>query len=277
MKFCSIAIFALSMILPRPAASQTVGRILLDDATNVAKDVGAIWSSPFDASGRDWLLAGASFAAFGVSMLADQSLSDWAIESKDNAFFSSIKEVRRGGKLFSGKYVVPPIAAVYIIGVATNNQGMRDFVMGCAAAWGSQSPLRKVVYRIVGRARPDTLPNDPQNWELFPGDDWMMRSFPAGHFANALSCVTFWNKRFRMGPAEPALYALAAAIGVGRMADEAHWTSDTVIGGILGYAVGSEIARRSLSRQAMARGLSTSSLYISPGASGTTVGLRWSF
>jgi hypothetical protein len=35
---------------------------------------------------------------------------------------------------------------------------------------------------------------------------------------------------------------------VGRIADGGHWTSDTVLGGILGYAVGREVARRSLER-----------------------------
>jgi hypothetical protein len=32
------------------------------------------------------------------------------------------------------------------------------------------------------------------------------------------------------------------------MADGEHWTSDTVIGGVIGYAIGSAIARRQLAR-----------------------------
>jgi membrane-associated phospholipid phosphatase len=85
-----------------------------------------------------------------------------------------------------------------------------------------------------------------------------MRSFPAGHFANAVSCATFWNERFKLGVAEPILYVLAAAVGVGRTADDAHWFSDHIIGGILGYAVGREIARRSLRRS---RGLPHSQVF----------------
>ena len=93
-----------------------------------------------------------------------------------------------------------------------------------------------------------------------------------------MSCATYWNKRFHLGPIEPALYGVAAAVGVGRMADRGHWLSDTVLGGILGYAVGSEVARRSLARQS-AGGSSggSSSAFISPEQGGVTMGMRWTF
>ncbi|HEY7394887.1 MAG TPA: phosphatase PAP2 family protein, partial [Gemmatimonadaceae bacterium] len=108
---------------------------------------------------------------------------------------------------------------------------------------------RKGTYLIVGRERPDTSPNDPNRWQV-PGDwnDWQEHSFVAGHFANAMSCATYWNERFNLGWWGVPVYALAGAIGVGRLADGGHWTSDTVLGGILGYAVGREVARRSLER-----------------------------
>lgn len=281
MKVRVIALIAATLALTRVADAQTVARILEDDFRNVGKDILAIWGAPFDGTSRDWGLAAASFGAFGLAMLADQQASDWAIENKDAAFFRAIKPLRRGGVLYSGKYVVPPIAALYVVGVATKNQNMRDFVLGCMATWGGESPARRVVAYVFGRARPDSFPDDPQHWKLGGGQgNWMMRSFPAGHFANVMGCATFWNERFRLGALEPVLYGIAGSVGVGRMADEGHWFSDTVIGGILGYAVGREIAHRSLKRQA-ARGMSgapgASSLYITPDRGGATFGMRWSF
>lgn len=277
MRIRVLASAAALLTLTRVASAQSVGKMLGDDFKNAGKDVVAIWGSPFDASGRDWALTAAAFGAFGVSMFADQSVSDWAIESKNGGFFRALDPVRRGGVLFSGKYVVPPVAAVYLIGLATKNQDLRDFVMGCMSSWGAQSAIRKSVYLLVGRARPDTLSNDPQNWKVPSGGDWQMHSFPAGHFANAIACATYWNKRFHLGAAGPVVYAFAAAVGIGRLADEAHWTSDTVLGGILGYAVGKEIAQRSLNRHAK-RGAGGASFNVSPAANGgLTMNLRWSF
>jgi membrane-associated phospholipid phosphatase len=273
----TLAIIIAMLTLTRVAASQSVGKMLSDDFKNTGRDIGAIWTAPFDASGHDWLLTGAALGAFGVSMLADQSVSDWALRNDSSAFFEAISPLRRGGKLFAGKYVVPPVAVAYIVGIATKNQDVRDAVMGCMASWGAQSVVRKTLYLLVGRARPDTIPNDPQVWKVPSGGSWEMHSFPAGHFANAMGCASFWNNRFHLGVGEVAIYALAGAVGVGRLADGAHWTSDTVLGGILGYAVGKEIARRSLSRSATASASKTAQMFLAPELGRSVIGLRFTF
>lgn len=285
MKIAGVAVLAALAFAPAAASAQTVGEIVVNDWRDAGKDILSVWGSPFDARGRDWALFGAALAVTGASMLVDQPVSDWAIRNKDSWGFRAIDPVRRGGWLFSGKYVVPPIAAAYIAGVAFDNQDLRDFVTGCAASWAANSFVRKGLYQLVARARPDTMPDDPQHWGgPGEGDEWMMRSFPAGHFANAMSCVSYWNNRFRMGYAEPALYALAVAIGVGRFADEAHWTSDSVIGGIFGYAIGREVARRSLKRhaaRAAANGTPlaapSSSFSIMPDPNGVSFSIAWKF
>lgn len=239
------------MLGTQPARAQSIGKMLGDDFKNVGADIFSIWASPFDASKRDWALTAGAFAAFGATMLADQSVADWAVRNDSSQLFKAIKPVRTGGSFYVGKNVVPPILGVYVLGVAFKNQGMRDFVTGCMSAWGSQSVIRKSVYRLVGRDRPYASPDDPNKWSI-PGDASTSddNSFPGGHFANAAACATFWNKRFDV-PVVPAvaIYAVAGAVGIGRVADGGHWASDQVLGGILGYAVGSEIARRSLQRR----------------------------
>lgn len=278
MNIRSIAVaVATAMACAGPASAQSVGKMLGDDFKNAGKDIVSIWGSPFDASGRDWLLAGLAFAATGATMLADEPVADYLQRHENAGVFRAMEPVRKGGVLFTGKYVVPPIAALYIAGLAFKNQDLRDFVIGCVSAYAAQAPVRKTVYALVGRARPTIAPDDPQRWSVPADSGWDHRSFPAGHFANVMGCATYWSKRFKLGPVEPAFYTLAAAVGIGRMVDKGHWSSDTVLGGIFGYAVGSEIARRSLSRNAARGALSTSSLYISPGAEATTVGMRWTF
>ncbi|HTJ23896.1 MAG TPA: phosphatase PAP2 family protein, partial [Gemmatimonadaceae bacterium] len=142
--------------------------------------------------------------------------------------------------------VLPPLVALYAAGLATKRTDLREAVTGCGTSWFSQSMMRQATYRLVARARPDTSPDDPQRWGL-PGDgkNWQLQSFPAGHLANAMACASFWSNRYHLGYGEPALYALAAIVGLGRIADAGHWTSDSVLGGIIGYATGREIARRS--------------------------------
>ena len=49
-------------------------------------------------------------------------------------------------------------------------------------------------------------------------------------------------------------FGVAAAIGLGRMADGWHWASDTMTGTLLGIAVGTAVANRQLSRNPIAAG-----------------------
>jgi len=276
MQIVRVATLAALLASSQVAVAQSVGRMLEDDIRNVGKDVWAVWTSPFDASGKDWVLTAGAYGAFGLSMLADQGVSDWAIENANSGFFKALSPVRRGGKLFAGKYVVPPVAVAYVVGIAIQNQDLRDAVTGCMSSWGAQSVLRKAIYATLGRARPDTMPHDPQHWELLPGGNWQMHSFPAGHFANAMACAAFWDKRFSLGPGSVVVYGLAGAVGLGRFADRAHWFSDTVLGGILGYAVGNEIARRSLARERERAQKAGTQLYVAP-TPGYNLGVRFQF
>ncbi len=285
MNFRTIAVIATACTMTaRPADAQSVGSMLKDDFSFFARDVGAVWAAPFKATGKDWATFAGAMGLFGVSMLADQEVGDWSLRQDSAGRFKAIEELRRGGFLFTGKYVVPPVAVLYIAGLAFKHQGMRDAVMGCGATWLAQSPPRRYLAHAIGRARPDTTkddparfePNDPQLWEIGWQNDWNMRSFPGGHIANVMGCASFWANRFDLGGVgEVALYAVATGVGVGRMADGAHWFSDQVIGAILGYAIGKEVARRQLRR--VEGNALTTGMRISPGVNGTTISLGWTF
>ena len=240
-----LAVVALSFASPSLGA-QSIGRLFTDDVGHAAGDVGAIWLSPFRASSHDWLLTAGAAGAFSVSMLADRPIAAWAARNDGSPLFDALKPVRQGGAGYSAKFVLPPLLTLYAVGLASRRSDLREAVTGCGASWFSQSMMRQATYRLVARQRPDTSLDDPQRWGL-PGDgkNWQLQSFPAGHLANAMACASFWSNRYDLGYGEPALYGLAAVIGLGRIADGGHWTSDSVLGGIIGYATGREIARRS--------------------------------
>ena len=86
---------------------------------------------------------------------------------------------------------------------------------------------------IVERARPDLA-----NLTGFSGT-----SFPSGHAvagAAAWACVAFLLGRRRPKAFRAVLYGLAAGIGVivagTRVALGVHWTTDVIIGAIIGWA-----------------------------------------
>jgi membrane-associated phospholipid phosphatase len=65
-----------------------------------------------------------------------------------------------------------------------------------------------------------------------------------------MSCVSYFSHRFSLGVAEPVMFAYPIMIGLGRMADGWHWTSDTMAGAAMGFAIGKAIADRQSARSA---------------------------
>ena len=86
---------------------------------------------------------------------------------------------------------------------------------------------------IVGRARPE---EDLGAWaRTGSGNSRANSSFPSGHSAVAFAAVTPFAQEYDA----PWLYGVAAVSSMGRIANRKHWVSDTVAGGIVGYAIGS--------------------------------------
>ena len=84
-----------------------------------------------------------------------------------------------------------------------------------------------------GRARPsDELGNGQFNG--FTGDA-AQSSFASNHVALAFALVTPFARQYD----NPWLYALATTSALGRIQSRDHWLSDTVAGGLMGYAIGS--------------------------------------
>lgn len=243
-------------------SSQSVVRIVGDDVRYAAKDFLSIWTSPFDAGAKDWLIAAGVLGGSALISPLDDEVDRWAIENRDRGVLDAIGPFRRGGTFYSMNKLTPFAAGAYILGVVTKHDATRDGIMGCLAAYGANTTIRhQLVYRLVGRDRPEINRNvapgastppaahgDQYDFVL-PARTWGQHSFPGGHVANVATCASFFSHRFHWGWGEPVLAGIVAVMGVGRLADRGHWLSDQIVGTVFGYAIGREIARRQLARR----------------------------
>ena len=244
---------------PASAPAQSIGRMIGYDVLHAGGDIVGTWAAPFHSTARDWLGAGVVLALGAAISPLDDDVDRWFLNHQRDAVFTSLKEFREGGRAFAGSTITPAALGVYVIGVATKNRGIRDGVWGCVASYASESVVRsQVMYRLVGRLRPDSLRRDhvqvpsaqgDQYKFFFPGSNaWGKHSLPAGHVANVAACASFLSHRFDNPYVTTPAYAIATGVGVGRLVDRRHWTSDTVLGALFGYAVGKEVAQRSRER-----------------------------
>ena len=214
------------------------------ELNNALKDVVHIWTAPAHLDAGDLPGVAALAGATGAAMLVDEPIHEWLRAHPDALPARILTPFREGGPanmLGRSYFLVATSGVLYLAGAVGDDVGLRNAGRGCGTSVLATTVSRHVVARLLGRERPRANKGafviKPIAW-----GDWPMRSFPGGHGANAMSCASFWNQRFDLGAAEPVLYGLAAAVGAGRIVDEAHWTSDTVFGLGYGYAIGREVA-----------------------------------
>ena len=282
-----IAVLAMmSLSGRRDAGAQSVARIMGSDIKNSVGDAWAVWTSPVHGRPRDWLLAAGTVAASAAFMPVDDVVDRWALKQQNDAVWSSIKQFREGGVAFSGRQITPVALGLYAVGIVVHSPELREGLVGCATAYGATSVVRTfVVYPLVARTRPDSGRSISEAPPARSGDQydfhvpgsrvWGLHSLPGGHITNVAACAAFLTKRFDMGVAAPLPWLVVGAVGVGRLLDRRHWLSDEILGGFFGYAVGKEIALRSLRRSSHASATTASQSNLSIGPAPGGIAIRW--
>lgn len=237
----------LSVVTGAQAQEKSVGR----DFEAAAKDVLWVWSSPVRVEAEDLEALGLVTAASGVTLLLDEHVRRWVVEHPDALpvqLLTPFRETSPINLIGRTKFLQPLSAAMYLAGWALDEPDLRAAGIGCSATNLSNTLMRHVMALLLGRKRPSVEEGAYQFQPLAFGE-WENRSFPGGHAANAITCISFWNHRFDLGPAEPLLYMLGGLVGFARILDDAHWTSDSIVGLSIGFAVGKGTAGRQLGRR----------------------------
>ena len=248
----AIAVVLAVMCLAVTADAQRTFKSIGRDFEFAVRDILHVWASPIHADRREWATFAASAAFVGATSLVDDDIQRAMARHPRSAFMRGLEVFREEHKtelfnLGSGKRLQPISGVLYLLGFAFDSRALRDAGMGCASTQQANILVHHGSYAIISRERPLTANGDQYDIELGAGP-WAEHSFYGGHAGNIMGCVTYWNERFDLGPAEPVLYLLAIGVGLGRVADQRHWLSDTFTGMLVGHAFGRVIGRRARAR-----------------------------
>ncbi|HEX7050630.1 MAG TPA: phosphatase PAP2 family protein [Longimicrobiales bacterium] len=246
------AILALTLIAARAAPAQESSRTTVrGDVDHFFDDVVHVWTSPFRAD-ADAIAPLIAVTATTIAVgLADGEIQAWLEGHPDAAPVRLVAPLRDSSfisKIGYTRTMTVLSAGLYGAGLLFDSDAIREAGIGCLTADIANTLARHGLARLLGRLRP-RFTDDPYVIRPLAFGDWPLRSFPAGHIANIMACTAFWDNRFDLGVVGPALYVLGIGIGLGRVLDGAHWTSDSVFGAIFGWAVGRAIADRFLERR----------------------------
>jgi hypothetical protein len=253
-----LAVFAVLVVLiPMTAGAQRFFRDAVTDIRNGVGDTYYILASPTRADGKDWATFGGVMAITALSSIVDDNLDAWIVERDAAGAFDFMeffreREDTEWSDIGAARILSKLSLGIWVVGLATDSEGLRDAGMGCLATWIGIAGTREINYRIWWRARPSHANGDQYLTDWGHGQ-WPNRSFVAGHFANPMGCTKLWADRFELGVLEPAMYATSYFVAVSRMVDRRHWLSDVIVAGALGYAAGKIVAHRQNERRAKAQ------------------------
>ncbi len=216
----------------RPLSGSDSRRTSANDTSYVLSTPETLRGNPFDLAGgvsrqigdvpvSTWLWGGALVLA---SSALDSSADQWAQNHQSD------KWQQLGAMANNVPYALALGAGFAWLGLAGDD--MTRTAQTALVAGTYTLGVNLVTKSLVGRARPaeEMGPNS------FNGgtSSAAQSSFASNHVALAFAFATPFAQQYD----QPWLYGLAAFTGLGRIQSRDHWVSDTVAGGLIGYAIG---------------------------------------
>ncbi|MBA3318690.1 MAG: phosphatase PAP2 family protein [Gemmatimonadales bacterium] len=213
-----------AILLPGAAVAQAD---LVPDAVAPANH-----SSPL-LSRKTAAVAGFLFAA---TILGDRGFRE---EVQEHRGSSSNSMARIGNSFGEWHYVVPGLSAAFLVGQLTGSRDLKRVALHAGAAAALATGMTTTLKYTIGRGRPH-IAGDPDQFRPFSG--W--NSFPSGHTAVAFALATSIADETDDGWSDVALYGAATLTAMARVNDDRHWTSDVLIGGLLGHLSAKWVSRQ---------------------------------
>jgi hypothetical protein len=216
----------------------------------VTDDVKQQWTSPFRATGSDWLKAGGFAVATTAAVLfADKPVNTFTVEQiRTN---KSVVSASNYVTDFGGMYEVYTLAALGAYGVLFKKEKEKTTTLLATQAYITAAAIETAVKYLTSRQRPnyyDAITG--KNSHVFHGpfyhflknDNSSFQSFPSGHTTVAFAAATVFAMEYREYRVVPIIaYSAATAIGLSRIVQNAHWISDVMVGAALGFLCGRQV------------------------------------
>jgi membrane-associated phospholipid phosphatase len=215
----------------------------------VADDIKQQVTSPFRATGSDWLKIGAfSAATTGAILFADKPVNRLAINIRKN---SSIVSASTYVTNFGGLYEAYTLIALGSYGFLFKKDKEQTTTLLATQAYITAATIETALKYLTSRQRPSYYdPVTGLNNHTFHGpfyhflksDNASYVSFPSGHTTVAFAAATVFAMEYKETPIVPIIaYTAATSIGLSRIIQNQHWISDVMVGAALGFLSGRQV------------------------------------
>src|SRR6476660_2715110 len=208
-------------------------------------------TAPFQRTVREWLRIGAFAGATAVLSSIDEPVQRFAIKLHDSS--ETVSSVSSYVTRFGGRYELYTLAALGTYGFVFQNKKMQTTTLLATQAYLTSGAMESILKFIAGRQRPSYYnPNNPEPEPEFHGPfskagtdingNKINGSFPSGHTTVVFAAATVYAMEYKNTPWVPIVsYGAASLVGLSRIIENKHWTTDVVVGSTLGYLCGRQV------------------------------------
>jgi len=191
------------------------------------KDQAGIYSAPFHRTNLKW---DALFLAGTGVLIATDRRSSRALPGNHVDISRNIST--------AGLYGTAAAAgAFWFSGLATHNEHAREAGTLSAEAFANALPVYAGLQLITGRERPNEGTGNGRFWR----NNALNSSFPSGHALFTWSMASVIAHEYPRPWVKWLVYGTATAVSLTRFTGREHFSSDVVVGSVLGYLVGRHI------------------------------------
>jgi membrane-associated phospholipid phosphatase len=210
--------------------SEKVDSIFISDIQKSVYDLKYVGNEFVEASQSSILTAGIMLGTSISLMPYDEDMRKTALRNRETIDGFAITIANEYGNLV---YPALGMLTTYGLGLATSDESIRTFARKTSTSLLVAGGITTVLKSMIGRSRPFTNEGSSQFYPFSIDDS--KSSFPSGHTTIAFVMSASLSKVIDTWWADVLLYCLATGTAYGRIHNDRHWLSDTVLGGIIGY------------------------------------------
>jgi hypothetical protein len=203
------------------------------DLSQFGNETADFIKQPLEWKSSDWLRLGLAGASTFLAMQIDEPVRDALMKDLDYRKSAPVEF----GRLWGETYVTVLVAGGFALhgALAQDNSTKKvgfEVVQAALYAGG----ITTVLKAALGRSRPFTE-RGAFNLRPFTILDDDFHSLPSGHTALAFALSTVLSRNADSRTLKIIAFLPAALTAFSRVYQDFHWTSDCLLGGIIGYAV----------------------------------------
>ena len=210
--------------------------------------------APLHFKTKQWLMTGAVVGITIGLIIIDNDIDDWArVQKQEHNWINKSSPFITE---FGGNYGLYSVAAVGLASAAfKDNKGVQTSLLATQAMITSGVWVR-LLKMLFSRERPSAAyiyskseggywygPFTQYDQDFLPKRGVAsFDAFPSGHTATAFSIATVFALQYKNRPVIPVIsYSAATLVGISRLIEHEHWSSDVFLGAIIGYVCGKQV------------------------------------